>query len=177
MNIARAYSHLGGAEILAVKFPKIKRDIESAIDSVCSPRTKVSKEKGRHGDMLYSPRDLNDAFNKEFSTRGFKELRLPTKIETDSKTISSYKQIDYNRDRVNVEVQMGKYAFMFYDMSKFQHFYNEDMIDVGVEIVPSYEMMRQMSSGVSYGEQLVSDIKRLHRHYPSVPIKIIMIEP
>ena len=66
---------------------------------------------------------------------------------------------------------------MFYDMSKFQHFYNAGKIDVGVEIVPTYEMMKEMSSGVSYGEQLEYDIIRLNRSFPSVPIKIIMIRP
>ncbi len=93
------------------------------------------------------------------------------------KKITSYKQIDYNKDKVNVEVQFGKYAFMFYDMSKFQHFYNAGKIDVGVEIVPTYDMMREMSSGVSYGEQLKHDIERLHRSFPSVPVKIMMVEP
>jgi hypothetical protein len=32
-----------------------------------------------------------------------------------------------------------------------------------------------MSSGVSYGEQLVYDIERLKRHFPAVPVKVILI--
>lgn len=141
-------------------------------------KTKVSKEKRRKGKHLYNPRDLNDSFQANFSSRKFKEIRLNYEIQiTKIKKISSYKQIDYNKDKVNVEVQFGKYAFMFYDMSKFQHFYNAGKIDVGVEIVPTYDMMKEMSSGVSYGEQLEYDIKRLNRSFPSVPVKIIMVEP
>jgi len=34
-----------------------------------------------------------------------------------------------------------------------------------------------MSSGVSYGEQLVYDIERLKRHFPAVPVKVILIAP
>jgi hypothetical protein len=33
-----------------------------------------------------------------------------------------------------------------------------------------------MSSGVSYGEQLVYDIERLKRHFPAVPIKVMLID-
>jgi hypothetical protein len=48
-------------------------------------------------------------------------------------------------------------------------------MDVGIEIVPCYSMHKQMSSGVSYGGQLVFDIERLKRHFPSVPVAIILI--
>ena len=75
-----------------------------------------------------------------------------------------------------VEVQFGKYAFMFYDMAKFQYFFNENKADVGVEIVPCHAMQSQMSTGVSYGEQLVYDIERLKRHFPAVPVKVILID-
>jgi hypothetical protein len=33
-----------------------------------------------------------------------------------------------------------------------------------------------MSSSVSYGEQLIYDIERLDRHFPAVPIKVILID-
>ena len=74
------------------------------------------------------------------------------------------------------EVQFGKYAFMFYDLAKFQYFFNENKCDVGVEIVPCHDLQSQMSSGVSYGEQLVYDIERLKRHFPAVPVKVILID-
>ena len=178
MKISKTYSHLGGSEILQLRFPNVNNAINDVIKSVPAYKTKVSKEQTKRGKMLYSPRDLNNAYQANFSGHGFREIKLNFDIKIDNTTtISSYKQIDYNKDKVNVEVQFGKYAFMFYDMSKFQHFYNAGKIDVGVEIVPTYYMMKQMSTGVSYGEQLIHDIKRLNRHYPSVPVKIIMVEP
>lgn len=163
---------------MAFRFSNIDAEINEIISKVQPAKTKISKERGMKGRPLYSPRDMNDSFHKLFTSHQFNEVRLTYEIQIDEdKTISSYKQIDYNKDKVNVEVQFGKYAFMFYDMSKFQHFYNDGRIDVGVEIVPAYSMMREMSSGVSYGEQLEDDIKRLNRSFPSVPVKIIMIEP
>ena len=65
---------------------------------------------------------------------------------------------------------------MFYDMAKFQYFFNENKADVGVEIVPCHHLHSQMSTGVSYGEQLVYDIERLKRHFPAVPVKVILID-
>lgn len=87
----------------------------------------------------------------------------------------AYKQVDFAKNKVLVEVQFGKYPFMFYDLFKFQYFFNEAKAEVGVEIVPAHYMHRQMSSGTSYGEQLLWDIERLKRHFPSVPVKVILI--
>ena len=75
-----------------------------------------------------------------------------------------------------VEVQLGKYAFMFYDLAKFQYFYNRGLIRVGVEVVPCYFLHKQMSTGVSYGEQLIYDLERLSKNFPSVPVKIILLD-
>jgi len=88
----------------------------------------------------------------------------------------AFKQIDFVKSRVLVEVQFGKYAFMFYDLAKFQYFFNENKADVGVEIVPCHTMHKQMLTGVSYGEQLVHDIERLKRNFPAVPVKVILID-
>ncbi|MGB9593179.1 MAG: hypothetical protein ACPL7R_03450 [Anaerolineae bacterium] len=33
-----------------------------------------------------------------------------------------------------------------------------------------------MSTGVSYGEPLVYDIERLKRHFPAVPVKVMLID-
>ena len=177
MRIVDTYSHLGGEEILSHRFPQINAEINQIIQSIDARRTKISNEKHKKNKRLFGPKTMNDDFKSAFMNRDFQEVRLDHTILTNNGEIHGYKQVDFSKGRVNVEVQFGKYAFMFYDMSKFQHFYNDDTIDVGVEIVPSHRLMKEMSSGVSYGEQLISDIERLHRHYPAVPLKIILIEP
>ncbi len=173
------YSHLGGLEILKVRYPQIEREIDEVIAQVLvEKKGKISREKAKKGKMLYSPREMNLKFKEAFKERGFKELRDYYPIETyDGKQqIKAFKQIDFVKEKVLVEVQFGKYAFMFYDMAKFQYFYNKEKADVGVEIVPSYYLHKEMSTGVSYGEQLIYDIKRLERNFPSVPVKIILID-
>jgi len=174
------YSHLGGAEILRSRFPDVERDLDGVITSIQGvTKTKESKEKTKVGQMLYSPKDLNRRFKEALDEKGFREIRdrYPVEIPGHAYRIEGcFKQVDFHRDGVLVEVQFGKYPFMFYDLFKFQYFFSEGRAEVGVEIVPSHRMHRQMSSGVSYGEQMIGDILRLRRHFPSVPVKIILID-
>jgi len=131
------------------------------------------------GELLYSPEDINERFEAAFRRFGFHEIRDTYTITLPNSAVAipgAYKQIDFVKERVLVEVQFGKYAFMFYDMAKFQYFFNENKADVGVEIVPCHAMHKQMSTGVSYGEQLIYDIERLKRHFPAVPIKVILVD-
>lgn len=179
MRIVYQYSHLGGSEILQVRYPDHEREIYEAIAEVIAERTKVSREKTMRGRQLYSPRDMNRQFREAFTSRGYRELRDTYTItipQSDVTIPRVFKQIDFLKDEVMVEVQFGKYAFMFYDMAKFQYFYNESKANVGVEIVPCHALKKQMSTGVSYGEQLVYDIERLERHFPAVPVKVILID-
>lgn len=174
------YSHLGGSEILQVKFPRINAEIDAVIASIKNvKKLKASKEKTKVGKMLYSPKDLNRRFTEALNRRGFQELIDRYTVEVPGhryQVKGAYKQVDFAKESVLVEVQFGKYPFMFYDLFKFQYFFNELKADVGVEIVPTHRMHKEMSSGTSYGEQLLWDIGRLRRHFPAVPVKIILID-
>jgi hypothetical protein len=174
------YSHLGGSQILKVDYPAINLEIDQVIKEIKDvKKNKVSKEKTMKGEMLYSPKEINELFMEGFHQRGFRELKdiYTIKLPRYKYEIKyAFKQIDFVKDRVLVEVQFGKYAFMFYDMAKFQYFFNENKADVGIEIVPCHAMHEQMSTGVSYGEQLIYDIERLKRHFPAVPVKVILVD-
>jgi len=179
LRIVYEYSHLGGFEILKVHYPDQEVDIRKTIAEVVAHRTKRSKEKTRKGEMLYDPKDMNRQFRDAFQNRGYRELRdyYPLTIpDSTFRLTGTYKQIDFVKGKVLIEVQFGKYPFMFYDLAKFQYFFNENKADVGVELVPCHALHRKMSSGVSYGEQLVYDIERLKRHFPAVPVMIILID-
>ena len=180
MKIVYEYSHLGGSEILQLRYPAIGHEIDEVIAEIRDvPRTKRSEEKTKGGKMLYAPKYLNDAFREGLRRRGFQERRAPFQVSLPNyplKIRGAFKQIDFVKEEVLVEVQFGKYAFMFYDMAKFQYFFNDEGAEVGVEIVPCHGLHKEMSTGVSYGEQLVGDILRLRRHFPAVPVKIVLID-
>lgn len=179
MKVVYEYSHLGGSEILQVRYPEINKQIYDVISNIKPSKTKISKEKTMMGKALFSPKDMNNQFKISFNKLGFFELKDTYTITIPNNEIEikgAYKQIDFVKNKVLVEVQFGKYAFMFYDMAKFQYFFNENKAEVGIEIVPSHALQKEMSSGVSYGEQLVYDIERLKRHFPAVPVKVILVE-
>ena len=179
MKIVYEYSHLGGSEILHMRYPDCEQDIYAVIAQVVAARTKVSKEKTMAGRDLYSPAGMNRQFREGFAARGYRELRERYTITLPNSPVTipgAFKQIDFVKGKVLVEVQFGKYFAMFYDMAKFQYFFNENKADVGVEIVPCHTLHKHMSTGVSFGEQLVYDIERLKRHFPAVPVKVILID-
>lgn len=101
-----------------------------------------------------------------------------------TKPILSYKQTDFVKDQIAIEVQFGKYAFVAYDLFvKHLLFYAGGIIDVGIEILPVKAMMsdpeggRLMSTGIAYFEGEVYNIMRHGRNNPPVPLVIIGIGP
>ncbi|MEN4011714.1 MAG: BglII/BstYI family type II restriction endonuclease [Chloroflexota bacterium] len=179
MKIVYEYSHLGGGEILHVRYANILEEIYAVIHGVAAEKIKVSLEKNKMNRLLYSPINMNNQFREAFHQRGYTELRDTYTIRLLGSPVeiaNAYKSVDFCKDQVLIEVQFGKYPFMFYDLAKFQYFFNENKAQVGVEIVPCHQLHRHMSSGVSYGEQLVFDIERLKRHFPAVPVKVILID-
>lgn len=179
MRIVYEYSHLGGSEILQVRYPNWNAEIYKVIEGIRAEKNKISQEKTKMGKALYSPIEMNSQFKNAFNAKGYSELKDTYTITIPNSRVAipgAFKQVDFVKGKLLVEVQFGKYAFMFYDLAKFQYFFNENKCDVGVEIVPCHALQHQMSSGVSYGEQLIYDIERLKRHFPAVPIKVILID-
>ena len=92
--------------------------------------------------------------------------------------IFSYKQTDFVKDSIAVEVQFGKYAFVAFDLFvKHLLFFSGGIINVGIEILPIKKMQANMSSGVAYYEGEVYNILRHGRSNPPVPLLILGIEP
>jgi hypothetical protein len=176
------------------------RDVVAGVDAhVC--KTKQSKEKTMVGKMLFSPVDMNKAFQKLLHKKGWAQNRVNYWVTGNAKLIrqtvakpaeeqkkdilaagevpiSSYNQTDFVKDRVAVEVQFGKYAFVAYDLFvKHLAFYVGDKIDVGVEILPMKSLSREMSSGVPYFEGELYNVIRNGRGVPAVPLILIGIAP
>lgn len=203
MKIAQKYSHLNGEEYLIVHHNELYKEIVGVIESINSDEflTKESKEKTMTGKMLYSPIGLNKAFNERFNNLGWNESRykyyittqrelLPELLSTPyekqkefliskgiNEPISSYKQTDFVKEQIAVEVQFGKYAFVAFDLFvKHLLFYSGGVINLGIEVLPTKKMQSQMSSGVAYYEGEIYNILRHGRNNPPVPLLILGIE-
>ena len=89
-----------------------------------------------------------------------------------------YNQTDFVKERVAVEVQFGKYAFVAHDLFvKHLSFYVSDVIDVGIEILPMKELEQNMSSGVPYYERDLLNVLRQGRGVPAVPLVLVGVAP
>jgi len=203
MKIAETYSHLNGLEFLLVHKPKLWQEIQDVISAVDASecRTKVSKEKTMKGKLLFSPIDMNAAFKRLLREKSWDESRVNYWVTKSEKLIRktltspaeeqkreieaageipifSYNQTDFVKDRVAIEVQFGKYAFVAYDLFvKHLAFYVGDRIDVGIEILPMKSLQSQMSSGVAYYEGEFYNVVRQGRGVPAVPLILVGIEP
>lgn len=203
MKIAETYSHLNGLEFLLVHRPKLWAEIKQVISRVDAHacKTKVSKEKTMTGKLLYSPIDMNAKFKELLRNKRWEESRVSYWVTKSEKLIRktltmsareqkreieaageipifSYNQTDFVKDRVAVEVQFGKYAFVAYDLFvKHLAFYVGDQIDVGIEILPMKSLQAEMSSGVPYFEGEFYNVIRQGRGVPAVPLVVVGIEP
>jgi hypothetical protein len=190
VRIGGIYSFNAGHEVIVERCPAELlevREIVSAVDA-STLQTKTSAEKTMPGRMLYSPSALNRAFKREFRAREWDVDRriycdYPTQFYTDDYTPpeavkGAFREMDFVKNKVGVEVQFGKYAFMVYNVAaKMTIFHNHEIIDVGVEIVPLKELADQMSTGVSYFEQFVWDLEQRGVADIDIPVLVLGVIP
>jgi hypothetical protein len=203
MRIVETYSHLNGLEYLLVHKKGPWTEVQAVIAAVDANRAreKVSKEKRMKGKKLFAPILINAAFAKAFATRKWKSETTPYWVTSDAKLIRrtlalsaaeqkeriassgrepiySYNQTDFVKERVAVEVQFGKYAFVAYDLFvKHMAFFVGDVIGLGIEILPMKEMQKEMSSGIGYYEGELYNLVRQGRGNPPVPLVLIGVAP
>jgi len=167
MKIAQKYSHLNGEEYLIVHHKKLYKEIVEVIKNVNAAdfKTKISNEKTKMGNSLFSPIELNKALDEKFSQKGWGESRysyyitLNRKLMEESLLMSSkeqkefliqhgetnpifsYNQTDFVKDKIAVEVQFGKYSFVAYDLFvKHMLFYSGGKINLGIEVLATKKM-------------------------------------
>lgn len=200
MKVADVYSHFNGLEYLLVRKPALWEEVCSIISQVDLPSARTRR--ANRTAMIktacsFVPNritcDLSNLFQKNNWDRLFKPFantkfhereHVDPRLQRRIIGVSSYNQTDFVKDRVAVEVQFGKYAFVAFDLFvKHLLFYSGDVIDVGVEILPMKEMLqdagggRRMSTGIAYFEGEVYNILRHGRNSPPVPLLILGIAP
>jgi len=185
MRIGGVYSFNGGLEAIEIDYATELTEIREVINLVNAPSHKIkqSKEKTMPGKMLYKPSSLNKAFQKAFTDQGWRTHRVrcdyPTEYYTadytpDNSPKGAFREMDFVKNNVGIEVQFGKYAFMVYNVcAKMTIFHNMGLIEVGVEIVPLKKLADEMSTGVSYFEQFVWDLE--HRGVADIDIPVLIL--
>jgi hypothetical protein len=184
MIIVAQYSFKNGKDFIEKNHPNELAEVKEIIANVdCTIlKTKISKEKTMNGRELYAPKKMNPAFKVEFKKRGWSvtsKNRILTKtmvpeIQTQH---SGYREMDAIKNKLGAEVQLGKYAFMVYNVSaKMTIFAKNKKIDAGIEIVPMHSLAREMSSGVSHFEQMKTDLEMRGESNIDIPVLILGID-
>jgi len=187
MKIVGIYSFNSGREIIEAQFAAELDEVKHVIAAVDSEKhkTKTSREKTMPGRKLYNPRTLNKAFKVKFEELGWRTCRVACEYPTDyyvdgyrwdEPSSGTFREMDFVKNRVGVEVQFGKYAFMVYNVcAKMTIFHKLDVIDVGIEVVPVKEFADEMSTGVSYFEQFVWDLDQRGVSDIDIPVLVLGI--
>lgn len=160
----------------------------------------LGRETDLGNNVLQPALTLNKAFGERLREKGWAENRVHYYVtrshqlvrktinlppdeqkreieEAGEKPIFSYNQTDFVKDRVAIEVQLGKYAFVAYDLFvKHLAFYVGDKIDVGMKILPMKSLQQEMSSGVGYYEGELYNVLRQGRGVPAVPLILVGLE-
>lgn len=188
MKMAGIYSFNNGVDVVRTKYSTLLTEIENCIDAIDASqcKTKVSGEETMSGAMLYSPVSLNTQFKNILYSNGWQSIRVSCDYPTqyyvtgyDPKRLrrGAFREMDFVKQKLGVEVQFGKYSFMVYNVAaKITIFRNLSYLDTGIEIVPIKALADEMSSGVSYFEQFVWDLEKRGVSNIDVPVMIIGVD-
>jgi len=188
MMIAGRYSFKEGEEYIQKIFPHLLKEIDSIILTIDAKKykTKKSKEKTMKNKMLYNPVQLNKAYSEAFDRLNWKKQKIQCDYSKDfyvsdykpkSMHKGAFREIDFIKEKLGVEIQFGKYAFMVYNVcAKMTIFHNHGFIDAGMEIVPIKQFADEMSTGVSYFEQFIWDLKNRGTADIDIPVLILGID-
>lgn len=203
MIIANIYNHLNAKEYLLVNKAEQYSEIENCLTGLDANRClKISCDKTHLGMIYYNQTELNNAIKGCLTIHGWTEKVVHYFVTGDEQTtreivnvtnkdeqkriieargfesFSTYNQVDFQKDRIAVEVQFGKYFSVAYDLHvKHTFFYSRNDIDVGIEIIPTKAMEENMDTGVPWFENEVTNVIREGRTNPPVPILILGIQP
>ena len=127
MILAAIYSCKEGKSTVESRFAQELREIERVIAEIdsASHKTKVSRENPMPGKALYRPRSLDQAFRAEFESRGWQKHKVRCEYPIEfyqpgytpvASSRAVFREMDFIKNRLGVEVQFGKYAFMVYNV-------------------------------------------------------------
>ncbi len=177
-NIGKKYKN--GRQDFAYVFPKGIMNNEKAEKKLVRKQWGFNKKakwlpsgKIGIGEKLYDPTALNKRIKNELVQRGWKP-----EVKISRTDYNGDWSIDFIKNKVGVEVQLGKYSFVDYDVFvKMPIFHKKGLIDCGVEIVPTNKMLSLMSSGPGNINRIRSNMKARGVSAIDIPILVIGVGP
>lgn len=160
------------SHVLTKKMQSLVSEVVSSLKEIDaeSLHVKKSMEKTMLGKVLFSPKALNTVLKTSLESKGWNAYRHKFRYEDDGH--GSY-EVDFLKNRVACEVQLGKYAFMSDNVLKLELFSTVlNLSDLGVLVVPSKDLQSKMSTGPGCFQQIVKRLDDLNYQHPLVVIGI-----
>ncbi|MCH7999818.1 MAG: hypothetical protein IIA91_10090 [Chloroflexi bacterium] len=176
VRIVDSYSHMFGEAVLDQLHPVLKEEVVKILTTTpIAEQTKESAEKTKRGKLVWSGKNFNYPLGSEFRSRGWQKRKVFYPDQS-----RYFIDVDYCKGQVAVEIQFGKYACVQHDFSKFRYLFeelnNDYRIAVGIEVVPSATLQRQMYTGPANFESVVASLRAHARNDPPVPIWLLAID-
>ena len=179
MRIVGKHSHLNGLEFMLIRTPSLWKEVEDVISEIQFEfsKTPVMVSPRNNANSEHTTREILRAPEAVFTNKAWISQNRPYTEVVDELPMQAYTPL-FLKDRVAVSVHLTN----SWEMSPEIHarhlaFYIGDVIDVGIEIVPTKALHDEMSSGVPYYEGELYNLIREGRGVPGVPLVLVGIEP
>lgn len=188
MKIVAIYC-FGNAEEQIPKYEAQLKEIIVCINSIDANKHKTkeskSQSKKNKGKFHYSPTEINKEFLELFKGKGWtSKVRIDCKYESKyyvdgfkpNEISGTYREMDFIKDKVGIEIQFGKYAFAVFNVCAKMTIFGPlrfKLINFGVEIVVVKEFQNEMADGVTFFEQFVWDLE--HRGLSNIDTPVLIL--
>ena len=196
MIIKYHYSHMNGYEYLMSHSPDLWDEIKTVLKKIepSNLKPKISKEKLKKGEELISPIEIKNMFDKLMkkqkwqkkikkymvsANQEFNEILknesflVQKKMSIQKKEIKTYvssNAINHLKNDISINLQLGKYSFVHFDIFNHISNYFSGEIKLGIILVPTKKMSQHMSTGISFYEKNLHEIQRCRGNYPGIPM-------
>jgi hypothetical protein len=185
MRIVAQYSFCRGLELITSDHPGELREVTDAIRSIDAElcRTKKSREKTMRGRLLYAPKVINAAilngflYNPPYSW-DTPDRKLPIRYDIPgigTKTVTF--TTDGVKNRVALEIQLGKYCFAEYDiLAKLPTYRKFGRVECAIEVLPMNSFSHQMSTGPGWFERTATILENRGCGNLDIPVLLLGID-
>jgi len=185
MIVAGMYSIKRGKEVIESDFAAELDEIRRVVAAVDATAYRIESGQSRAGSgaQVYNPEELTQALNAEFEVlqwhRGQILCGYSTRFYAPGYTplassLNVFREIDLVKHKVGVDILFDQCASVVYDIcAEMTIFHNMGIVDVGIGITPIKAFADNMSTGVSYFEQIVWDLE--HRGVADIDIPVLIL--
>ncbi len=179
MRIADKHSHLNGLEYLIIHASSQWEEVVDAISEMQFEVSKTPVTAGTHGSTktIYPTTKLLGTFERVLVGNSWTSSNKPS-IEFVDNILAQAFASSFLKDRVAVSIHLTDSWELSHEIhARHLALFIKDVIDVGIEIVPTKTLHDEMSSGVPYYEGELYNLIREGRGVPGVPLVLVGIEP